>query len=384
MDTLQFQPALNDKTQWLMEKVTSVNYSKFLCKEDPTRIAINTGTNMHEYITSTSSLYNLCQQAYRENVVLPNGDFNLRQSGRIRYRENIYILAYYECPIQPRGGTIFNCPIPSNVSFTAKCHMNTTMIPVLIPLSQPYYLLHSPFSTACRNTNNALLCPGSFRFTIITTGDKKHLTAIYNAFDEQTFMYMSQDNNFYLSALSYGDTPLAPDEIVAYLIALHTRRTQRGYYAPIESAESYAFRQYGSNFNTSPSEKSYYEKMTSSSNIDESTLPFADYTMASYIKVYVQKCRLEQGKITKPLFANILPARDVEYNTPLLVDIRCIDLNFIWQEQHRKRDENMPTEGYYALSQEDNVYLQYYSHSPGVIVILAGYVKDDSVTLEQI
>jgi hypothetical protein len=245
-----------------------------------------------------------------------------------------------------------SCIIP-----TITYYSNKSGTPILIPLKLPHYLLCDSLTEV---KGKALLCPGTFKFTSLKVNGIIQNIAIYSPISAKDYLSLNQNEDINLASLKYDSTNIIP-----FLTHFHTRRVQRGYYANVNSSTHKVFLKHGLNFNTDL--VSYYEEIKDSNKVDKTSLPFYEYPNTIYIKLYTAECNLKEGKLEQPIFFNTVPSKENNYTTLTHVDLRVIDLNFMWNERQRKSTEPFPQSGYYSLTPEDTTFLEYYTHSPNIV-----------------
>lgn len=374
MDTLQTQFIQSRNLEHKINKAKRINYSSLLSLEDPTRLNRNIGTNVDAIILDTMFVYNNCKDAYSYSNGVESfnstkaADIQLGKSGQLTYKGNNYLVMYYNSPVRTIIGNSFVSSVPTIVSYSNEC--KSGQIPVLIPPSLPYYLLCDKFAETC---GKALLCPGTFKF-ITFSDENKDVVAIYSPMEVKDYLTLTADENLYASQIKYNNK-----EIIPYLTDFHTGRVQRGYYSPKESSTYRVFKKYGMSFNTTG--KSYYENVVDAKTIDKLSLPFYEHPILSYIMLYISDCNLIQGSLKVPIFCNI--EKNEEYNTAIYVDLRVIDLNFIWGEKTKHSSDEYPSSGYYSLTPQDNTFLVYNTKSPNTLVATYGYIKGDHIMLKE-
>jgi hypothetical protein len=356
-----------------INKLRRVDYTKFISKDDPSRLNKNIATDVDSFILPTTLLYNTAKQAHDDimfsDIKIPQADLRARSHGLVDYKDKEFITVYWKSPVRGITGNVFICPMITTASFKG----SKTDLPVLIPLKSPYYLASNE-----SNKKNVLLCPGAFRFTKLKINGINYKVAVYTPIEQKNFLLMCQEENFYLPALSYRWNTSDSDNVLPYLIDFHTRRVQRGYYAPEDSLEHQVFLEHGSDFKDS----SYYERLKDNEEVDRTMLPFFEYPSHVNIKLYARSCfTQDEGQLAAPLFLSIMPEDD--YTREVYVDLRVLDLNFIWAEKTRSKDTDLPDESYYALSDFDTTYLEYSTHDPASLVAVYGYVNGNKISIEE-
>lgn len=343
------------KSQTELAKIKSLDYSTFISLDDPSRLAWDISKSNQELLDNTLSLYKLCS----DNTSILN-NYTLNDENIRQYKGQQYIQLYYSCPVRAIPGNAFPSIVPSLATFTPESTYLGDSLTIFVPIeSKSYYITKS----------DVFLCPGSFRF-IITSGQ---VAGIYSPLTQESFISVIGNPDLYLYDLTYRWSSPTADNIISYLTNLHTRKIQRGYYSPEGSVAYSTFLEYGQKYNSSHKGESF----------DETSLPFYEHPGAVSVKLYTQGCNVPSGKIQNPIYFSVIPDRDSNYTTPYTVDIRVLDLNFTWSEKKRTRDQELPTSGYYALSDYDTTYLSYSTQSPGTLVAHLGYVNEHIISLEE-
>jgi hypothetical protein len=395
MDELYFQSLESEGLLSKADSLISKNYNSYISEEDPTRLKWNIATSFDDLVFSTILLYDL---AVKMGNFIVEREFQVKGSslasrsyGKVMYKGGVYLLVFYSCPIRVIPGTTFNCPVPIRVNlynsegkdissegkkevFSLKSKEKTSnLIPLLIPLSSPNYVIY--------NKLNALICPGAVSFTHVLSKNVKTVIGVYTPLDQREFIYNIQDENLLLGELSHNWEFVTPDEVINYLTAYHTRITQAGYYAPTNSLRGQVFLKYGDKFNTAAEKESYYENLLREEE-NVMSLPLYEYPKAEYLTLYCNKSCFKTGLIKKPLFLNVIPNILIRQTFKVLVDIRTLDINFIWNEKVKQARESLPETGCYALSKSDTRYLEYYTHSSGILVAVFGYMDGNTIYFE--
>lgn len=376
MDSLQMQFIQSRNIEHKLSKAKRIGYSSLLSLDDPTRLNRNIGTNVDGIILDTMFIYNNAKEAYQYsngtdkfNLIKP-ADTKSGKSGEISYKGNTYLVLYYNSPVRTIVGNSFISSVPVLASYSNECKSGQTRVFILPDL--PHYLLCDNFTETC---GKALLCPGVFKFVLY----KEETIAIYYPIEVKNYLSLMQNQDIYISELQYSNSEDIVSNMMSYLVNFHTYKVQRGYYSPKESPAYRVFRKYGMSFNTK--DKSYYEGITDSKTIDKISLPFHEYNITTYLELYTSECNLVQGNLKLPIFCNMHKSED--YNTPIYVDIRVIDLNFIWGEKTKESSDQYPSSGYYSLTPDDNTFLLYSTRTPNTLVATYGYLKDNHIILKE-
>ena len=362
------------KTQGLESKVAtlrSLNYNTFISKDDPSRLK---RVKLDTLLKSTLMLYDLCKETSlqgEERMSLPEANLSKQKYGKFKYSGISYILVYYACPIRVIEGNVYTSIVPIKASYNGQCATEGNILPLLIPFNKASYVVLDCESKCI--SDNIILCPGNITFTSIATKNGNYTVGIYSSLTVQQFTRICTSDDIQFTITSSKIDMMKVDNVIDYLIDYHVYRVQRGYYSPTGSTESRVFDAYGKKFYVSSLEdKSYYESVSSSKDVSSledtevTELPLFDQTL-KYVTVYAQGCNLYTAGIKF-----LSPSPSDVYDVPVDVDVRIIDLNFVWTQTTRDKDENLPSKSYYALSPQDTTYLQYAVHGPGILVAIHG------------
>lgn len=312
-------------------KLTRTNFAAYINRDDPTRYIKNIATDQEEIKIPTTELYSNST----------TGDMTV----------------YWNSPVRHIVGNNYTCSVITEASI--KPHSGS--IKIELGEGNKYKIIG----------DKVLLCPGEFIFL-------PNNTASYQSMSLSDFYYIVNDKNSYLTDLSYKWSSEEPDSILSYLVDFHTRKVQRGYYSPENSLAYQVFKENGEIFKTEG--KSYYENLSDNSDLDQSSLPFYEYSNPVNLKLYCDSCFTQtRGRLASPLLLSIIQTK--EYSRKVFVDIRLVDLNFVWSEKTRSGKNKIPNESCYSLSPNDSVYLQYSTHSPGTLVAVYGYIRGNIIEM---
>lgn len=344
-------------------KVCSFNYESFISKDDPTRL---NSVKLDDLVLNTLSLYKLC-----DVVHVSIQEYKIR--GTILYLNKEYLVLYVACPVRVIVDNTYISCVPMVASYTTDCKKDTEVLPLLVPVEEACYIACS------EGCNSVILCPGSIRFIAPPMEGKTsafskgiYILGVYSMMSEEKFLSVCQDEDIYMKAISPRIDMTQVDNIISYLTDYHTYNIQRGYYSPNGSVAARTFDTYGKKFYVGNiSDPSYYDRLYMSDkelNKNKITrLPLYDNS-SGFVRLYAQRCNLS----LQVRYLKLSPYLDNVYDTPLDVDVRTLDLNFVWTEAKRGISESFPEDSYYSLSDDDTMYLQYAMNGPGILVAIYG------------
>ena len=348
------------------------NFNNYFSPSDISRI----NSNIDFTLSQIQQLYNfydkLNEKIISEHIDISESDIENNLGGGFYFENKLYILCYCELNIGIPIDTTwsFNIPLIGKFSKT-----NENDITILIPLENAKYIFLNSIEEIVNN--GIFIFPGKIHMK----SNNKLILGFYETLDFETVSQKYNNEDYIIK--SNNNT----NDILQYLIDFHTRKVQTGYFAPIQTSLKQSFNDYGMNFYVdNPNSSSYYERLPPLKLDDVLHLPFENIEKDIFISLYIRKNDISVDNHI-PASLNI----DSEFNFPVDVNIRLIDLNFIWSIQNLESDSSIENKivknkntfyskhlkqipnnriGKFYLSETDKKCLAYFTHSPNMIFIL--------------
>jgi hypothetical protein len=369
----------NDSYSNLVESVQGSFDSDFVSNNDPTRLSFKLFSKAKEIAEKIKALGELMSAIWNDisklDVDLPVADLDNNFGGGIVYEGDVYILSYANLPVRSIEGSSYVSHIPINTYYGSDCsEYNPNMKVILTPYSSGSYILCEEMVSFCSNdkSSDMILFPGTISFRTIDLGNGDEIVGFYKSSDiSKAVDVFKNDESF-----EEKDTEIDFSDAVSifeHFIDHHTDRVQDGYFAPDGSDRSDFFNKYGKKFMVDDdSSSTYYELME---NVPEHIHTYlSDSKEERYIKLYTDLDSLTDGQIKKPIPLNMNKNAN---NSAVHVDIRLIDLNFSWNVS--EVNGRIPNVGSYFLSETDDTYLSYVTHSPNTFYALDGFVEGNRI-----
>ncbi len=373
----------NLKLKLLINKFRVLNFNNYFSKADPTRIDEKYENDINQILKSLPIFSQLCdnisEKISDENLDIMLADMNSKLAGGIEFDESICLICFFNLPIRPIIGTTWTSCLPISGKFNISNSSDEDYIPLIIRVDTQKFVICNKLNNPKSKLADILLFPGKIRFTVINIDKKNFVVGIYESLKLDKVTSYLNDPDIYeqiIDKKSVIDSKYSIPSIIDYLTSFHTRKVQTGYFAPENNDLSQSFNEFGLNFKVKNlDDYTYYENL---SHIPENIhIPMEEFKNAIKKPFYIRKCDLVEGTIIKPIPLDLESSSNFS-NRTILVDIRCIDLNFMWSIEKRDNQE-LPEESCYFLSKTDKKYLNYASHSPGMLFVVKGYYSDNEI-----
>jgi len=415
----------NSKIRTMIRNLRKETFNNYISYFDPTRLNKNNVSEIAKITKILPQFSNLCDEilnkVLEEDLDVMLADINKGLAGGIEFKENICLLCFCDLPIRPIVGCTWKSNLPISAKFTfvnsnswiisksspsKRIEQNydinsKNFVPLIIPIESQKYVICEELNKSNSELTDILLFPGKIRFTTISIDNQRYVVGIYESSDLEEAVQNLNNVDIYDNDLTKDfliDNGVTTSNIIEYLTHIHTKKVQIGYYASENSTQYDSFIKHGLKFkvNTSTS-LGYYELLPVTR--ENMHIPMEEFYLNIKVPLYIRKCNLVQGSITKPIPLNLEPNSSAnefdtissksrgynnssanEFDTRIMVDIRVLDLNFIWMIQNS--DDQPPKESCFFLSKDDKTYISYFTHLPGILFAVGGILQGNSILYE--